>query len=208
MSRDRRCGLRRYASIYHALRKPMSRRQVSEQFGTTIVHAGEILAEMHTLGMVHVAGWKRESFTGSASRLYRAGRGVDVLPPPTRLGKPGKTAMPHKVKPRAHIIALRSLIDALEVGITTADLVRETGLSLSAIQKFVKHCREIGLIHISAWKRLPFSRAPLYELGSEPDAPKPARMGNATVCRRWRRKQAASLLARPLVNSVFAWGQA
>lgn len=190
-------GLGVYASVYHFLRKPATPAELADKFSLNRINANELLREMKGLGLVHVCDWRRVGSTGNRSRVFKAGAGVDAPLPPTRLGEPSRTPHPAPLRPRAHLIAFKSVLEALDAGLSREQMSQETGLSMSCLQRLIKHMREIGMVRICAW-RTSNPRIPLYELGWSPDHPKPPPMTNAEICKRRRERS-----AERRVNSIF-----
>lgn len=53
---------------------------------------------------------------------------------------------------------------------------------------YLTHMRSKGLIHICGWQRHIGEPTPRYELGSEPDKPRPKPMTPAQIAKRYRKK--------------------
>lgn len=88
---------------------------------------------------------------------------------------------------------------------TAAELADVTGLDRKQVNGAFIKARGLGLFHIAAWRRQPPGQrgamAPVYNLGDQPDAPKPRartqRERNAT----YRKRHRAVLRAKALKTS-------
>lgn len=172
---------------------PATSQDVAIAFDTGRQHTRELLQRMGELGMAHTQGSVRTGRAGPPSALWAAGLGaVD------RLGVPCRQRFPE-------LMQLRRILAALEDPIRSVHLAEQVGSNEQLIREILATGRALRLLHVCAWDVPQNPQGggapqPCWVLGPGRDAPRPKRMGNAEVKRRWRvadaaRRQTVQVLA-------------
>ena len=163
---------------------PATAQDVAAAFGAGRQHTRELLQRMGELGMAHTEGSMRTGRAGPPSALWRAGLG-----PIERLGLPCRQLFPE-------LMQLRRILAALEDPIRSVRLAEQVGSNEQLIRDILGTGRTLGMLHVCAWDVPQNPQGggapqPCWVLGPGRDAPRPKRMGNAEVKRRWRVADAA-----------------
>lgn len=211
MSAQRRRGWDTFASILRHLQiTPSTTHQIAAVFGMGNCVIRSTMERMHDLGLVRHAGWTRIK-SGPHAVVWGWADGRHDEPRPSR--KPGvprdRTAGPNR---RPLLLAMAIVVRAMS-GAAPADsdaIIRASGVHPNALREFLIHCRAIGFVRVAGWRRNQCgSPAPLYAIGSAPDAPRPVPMTREEYWRRSSAKRKAErarrgrLLEKTAMSSIF-----
>lgn len=192
-----------YASLLKAVvrdMKPIS--EVAVDAGCSVRMGRIIMARLHTLGMVHIAGWI-SSKKGPSSACWRMGNQKDV---PSPVCSNGNTLPPREKRPlRPRVVGVETLhfsrlIRTLSEPISAEDIRVITGRAPSTIYHSLRTLRAVGLAHICEWDRPRHAGdfTPLWQFAlDKADKPRPRAYTAQELHRRHRtaRKQRDQTLA-------------
>lgn len=187
-------GMRGYLCVLAFIgAAPATAQDVAIAFNAGRQHTRELLQRMGELGMAHTQSSVRTGRAGPPSALWAAGPG-----PVDRLGVPCRQRFPE-------LMQLRRILAALEDPIRSVHLAEQVGSNEQLIRDILAAGRALGLLHVCAWDVPQNPQGggapqPCWVLGPGRDVPRPKRMGNAEVKRRWRvadaaRRQTVQVLA-------------
>lgn len=135
-----------------------------------------ILQRMCELGVLRVAGWA-PNFCGKGPHVavfaLNDGRpSVDYPAQFKAINKPRSS--PKHIKPE--LIGFCEAFKALMKGATSGAMCEASGAHEQTIRALVKHCRAIGLVHISGWIVTRGNGGPtrIFGIGNDKDKPRPA----------------------------------
>lgn len=211
----RRLGWTGYATILRDLqRKPTTAQDISARHGVQLQTARRVMARLHELRAVHIQAWTRPHPRGCSIPVWAYGPGADAIRPEPPSGTPRQplsrsTALPELVQ----VVQMLRLLEREPISKTA--LSTEVGSQWANVGRFVEHCRAIGLVRIADWDQRIRGGAPaaLYQLGSGPDAKRPARQDRREIERRSRRARQAraetvrliAATAAPMAMTGGAW---
>lgn len=178
-----------YASVMRGLQlQGATAREIAIRHGWCDCSARHLLRQLHSLGLLHVAGWRRIGRRGPWDRVYGAGEGEDAPPPMTSKGKVGHLRPPKKIQPRPALIAFATLWNSLSEPSTAKQILEETGFGQQVLYRFFLHGRKIRAVRVAGWTRSGAQPVMLFALGSAPDVPRPLREPKILIQRRQRRR--------------------
>jgi hypothetical protein len=187
------CG---YVSVLHALMTAGSLRsdEIAERLNRSIWGVRPLMAGLHTLKVVHIAGWQSPKPRVIALPLWRYGPGKDAARPVNALnGKPNKRKLfaLDDIESRPRLAAFGLLFHALLEGATVSELTELLGTQASHnIERMLTHGHKLGVFHISAWEQPRSSGggklARVWKCGLAADAKRPRPMPASVKLARWR----------------------
>lgn len=181
-----------YAKLLRAVwTTPKTVRASAAEAGCSRRVARILMARMHSLRLVHIAGWC-QSAKGPMAAKWQVGDGPDAPRPICKCGKtmPMKERLP--LRPSitgVDAIYLATLIRALAEPQTAASLRQITGRHPTTIYATLRALRAAGIAHVCDWtrERERGDWAPHWRLGiDKPDAPRPQRLSLYERGRRYR----------------------
>lgn len=202
----RRLGWTGYASILRDVwREPTTAQDLAARHDIQLQTARRIMARLHDLRCIHVVRWIRPHVRGCSIPVWAFGAGVDAQRPEPPSGTPRQpltraTALPELVQ----VVQMLRVLEREPV--SKGALSTEVGSQFSNVARFVDHCRAIGLVRISDWERRLRGGMPaaLYQLGSGPDAKRPAREARSEIERRSRQARLAKAETARLIAVTAA----
>ncbi|MDT7834983.1 hypothetical protein [Aquabacterium sp. OR-4] len=202
----RRLGWTGYATILRDLqRQPATAQEIAARHDVQLQTARRVMARLHELRAIHIRGWTRPHVRGSSIPIWAFGLGADVIRPDPPSGTPRQplsrsTALPELVQ----VVQILRLLEREPISKTA--LAAEVGSQWANVGRFVEHCRAIGLVRIADWEQRLRGGAPaaLYQLGSGPDAKRPARQDRREIERRSRLARQAKAQTARLIAATAA----
>lgn len=208
------------ATILRACMEPLDSAAIAQRTGLGRNAVLFIMRRLHSLRMVHIGAWTESSFGRPPAVKWKTGEGEDTLRP---VGKwRGVNYVPRQLQPHtrnkvsADMVAFAHAIRAMTDQAATADQIEAvTGWAHTTVTRFIRHCRRIGLIHISEWTRTAKNCgvwARMYQVGDEADAPKPRAIPRSVVERRSaaarKQREADIRMAHALAANSTTFNQA
>lgn len=204
--RGQRIGWAGYADILRTLQlRPSTTAEVGALVGIEPINAQVVLRRMRHARLIHVQAW--QPTPGSNARavsVWAAGHAPDA---PYPNGKPQQAKASNNIS--SQLIAFASIVRALEMAITVADLAKATGVNACHLYRLLRHMRRIGLARVADWGGNRGKPAAMWELGNAPCAPRPRPIPEAvtrakywaTFSARRRMKRAIQLTAAPIARA-------
>lgn len=196
-----RLGMRGYLCVLAYLTAgPATTIDLAADFGQSRQHTRELVNRMGELGMVHTDGEVRTGRAGPLTPVWRAGPG-----PVVRGGCACRQRFPE-------LMQLRRILAGLEDPQRTAVLAAETGSHAQTVIDLMAIGNRLQLVHICAWD-MPSNPqgggapVPCWVVGPGRNAPRPGRVGNAEVKRRWRVANAARRHTEQIMAALRAQPQ-
>lgn len=194
-----RLGLAGYVMLLAKLKaQPATIPATSEATGCGIDTMYRLIPDLHTIGRLHIVDWVMEPRARPLA-VYAYGPGEDVPPPVARPnGRPVRSCKPllrDRVSPE--VLALGSLLDALEQPATQQELCDATGLHRDTIRPTLQAIvdEDNGIGHICNWTPRDSGGGAWmanYLLGSGRNAKYPnRRVQRSATAKRWRDRVAA-----------------
>lgn len=174
--RRARLGMEGFVMLLALLRdEPLHVRRLQEAAGIGHTAAYRFLLSMHGLQRLHIAHWKAEPGRALAP-CFAFGPGTDAAPPGARPNgrRVEGTRLPlPRVNPS--LIALETLLRALEEPASRQELQQATGLDIDTVRETVDAPVATGLAHVPLWQWRDQGGAPVpqYQLGPGRNAPMP-----------------------------------
>lgn len=202
----RRLGWSGYATILRDLqRQPTTAQEIAVRHDVQLQTARRVMARFHELRAVHIQSWTRPHVRGCSIPVWAFGTGTDAIRPEPPSGTPRQplsrsTSLPELVQ----VVQMLRLLEREPISKTA--LSAEVGSQWGNVGRFVEHCRAIGLVRIADWDQRIRGGAPaaLYQLGSGPDAKRPARQDRREVERRSRLARQAKAQTARLIAATAA----
>lgn len=197
MAKTARLGMGGYARVLAALRdKPMT--YMEGQAATGIRHNSmhRIFNSMYALGMVHIADWMIEPDRPTAPR-FGMGHADDAPPPVKRPNgkRVTKAKMPPAVVPAPELVAMKSLLQAVQEPATALEVIAATGVSPVTVRNALAEMHRLRLVHIALWTPRAGNNSgapvPNYQIGRAADAPRPKPLAQKARQRNYESRQAA-----------------
>lgn len=182
-----RLGLRGYVRVLVALRdKPMTR---SELVATGLIGktaAQRLTRRMYHEGIIRVIGYKSTGLRVRSLPVFAYGPGncVDADIP-----------LPSAGALNVEVMAFASLMTELDFPTSVPDLQKKTGLYRRSIAATIDELRKAGMVRIAGWQSNRVRGGPpmrLWQLGSEPDVPRPSVNLRSARNARYRARLAAN----------------
>lgn len=147
-------------ALYAALLKSVAYRaktiaEIAGKLGFQVRSCRLLMARMHTLDLVHIAGWA-ESKKGPMSACWRLGNRPDASRPVCGNGTVLPPREKRPLRPRvvgAETLHFAALIRALAEPISVDGIRAVTGRQPSTIYRNLRALRTAGLAHIFEWDR-------------------------------------------------------
>lgn len=205
-----RLGLAGYVRLLAILRTaPHSTVELEAAAGIGHNTANRIMGSMYALGMIHIADWRMDDDSPTQPRFL--GFAGEDSPPPTRRpnGRPiGGVKRLRNAKPTSEMTAFASLIRALEVPASRADLAEATGMNDQTIRAALRAMLKERMVRVALWTpRLtpggPY--VPNFQMGAAPSAPRPSKTPAAELRRRYLEGRRQREIVRPLVSLAAVW---
>jgi hypothetical protein len=158
--------------------KPMTAKEIASLHKCRLQILRRTLRSMVQLNIARIVGWDL-SIRGTPSAIFAAGCGDSVAPPIGRNGKVSTISWAKniKIKPTANMVLFASMIRALEIGATVAELTEQSGCNPTTANRFLNHARRIRVAYIESWLKNPSGYpARVFMLGEKRDAPRPKAM--------------------------------
>lgn len=165
------------------------------------------LNRMHDLGLIRIAGWKKEPMPGPARAVWAFGKAEDA-PYPAGFTKPDRRTVGPLGRRRnliPELTAFSYAIKAMASPVTRAEIVAASGASHQTLAALIRHGRAIGLLRVAAWDTDTVGRPiEALQIGSQPDAPKPKRLTKQEVNKRFWAASKAKRQAAELMRALTA----
>ncbi len=158
--------------------KPMTAKELASVHKCGLPILRRTLRSMVQLNVARISGWD-DSIRGTPSAIFAAGCGDSVPPPVSKHGKCATTSWAKniKIRPTVNMVLFASMIRALEVGATVAELTEQSGCNPRTANRFLNHARRIRVAYIESWLKNPTGYpARVFMLGEKRDAPRPKAM--------------------------------
>lgn len=195
-----------YASILRAVQiQPGTRDAIALTVGTAARTVSTTLWRMADLGLIHELEFvPNQNNKGRLVPVYAFGPGVRAEPPCAYY----KHAV-SKWTRKSELLAFSGVIHALLEGPQgTVDLSNLSGYSPRTVRLLIAHCRTIKLARLADWeKRVSGAPVALWAIGNKPDAPRPRRMTNTEICRRYTKRREAMTPIRTVAAAFHAWAE-
>lgn len=159
-------------------KKHMSAQELADAIFMSRDGVNRHLKKMRNEGLIHIAAYSFNRKGGQPAPRYLAGEGQDAVYENTRT-------------PNRHFIVTNRLLaveQAIRYHHTTGEIAEKLGLTNTRARYYVAILRKTRPIYICGWRQLSAGIAPIYALGSKPDAAKPIRtraMAYAEKIKRW-----------------------
>lgn len=186
--RGKRLGWTGYASVIRATQlQPTSAQEMALRFAVQVQTARRVMARLHDLGMVHIAGWERPHARGSSIPLWSYGAGQDQPRPEPPSGTPRGVLTRYNALPElVQVVNIIRQIESEPMGV--AEIAEAVGSQYGNVANLLRHGRSIGLFRVGGWSPRLKGGAPaaLWVAGSGPDAPRPRVQSRRDIERRSR----------------------
>lgn len=199
--RTARIGMPGYAAVLAEFSVPRTTRQAQDASGIGHTSAERIVSSLYVLGLIHVAGWSMAPGCPTLP-MFAAGSGKDADIPATRPnGRPvDGVRMMTRSRPTAHLIAFKSLIDAISSPASRVEVCQATGLHGITVRNTLNALVKHRLAHVAMWQWRDHGGPPLqqYQMGAGKNAPRPAPMTKRQVQLRYLERKRSADVFRPL----------
>lgn len=179
---NRRVSRLGYVHIWLRLHQsPANSFEVAEALSIAPQSARQILWAMVRVGTLDVMSWAPRVKSGLPLPVFAPGEGAVARYP----GNIGLRRLPGQAKrsrvPRTDMVSFGVLIQCLRDGMRLSDIAEACGGSQSHLRIVIRQLHAAKAIHVSDWTRRPreCKWAPVYELGSKPDAKRPKPLTSA-----------------------------
>lgn len=195
-------GFAGLACVLAMTKNPTAPPDVTKTIGISIKRAAGILRQFWLLGLVHRCGWIKPKH-GFPTPIYKIGTGEDV---PAMIGAEGRPHAYADMRPKCmepRIVAFASVIQAMELPVSVAELCHQAGISDSRLRELLRHMnqRDIGLAYIAGYQPREDNAGPPMALWcygiNKRNAPRPV------AGPRRRNKRKTDLVRHPWANTVM-----
>lgn len=197
-----RLGMAGYVKIMAALRdKPRTTGEMVADGLLGRTAAGRVITSLHHLGYLSIVGW-RQAYRCVARPIFGCVTADDVPPPAERPnGRPACAAPLRKLVLSPEVVALASMLTALEDPLTKTEIMAATGLSYGGMQRALEALRRHGFVRIAGWERRDSAGGPpmpQFQRGSERDAQRPQRASKKARNQRYNARRRERSIFTPL----------
>lgn len=146
-------GFAGLACVLAMTKNPTSPHDVVKTIGIGLKRASGILRQFWLLGLVHRVGWVKPKH-GFPTPVYKIGDGEDV---PAMIGRDGRPHAYADMRPKVmepRVVAFASVLQAMELPVTVAELGRQSGLSESRLRELLRlmNAPDIGLAYVAGYE--------------------------------------------------------
>jgi hypothetical protein len=202
----RRIGMAGYVRILAMLRdEPRTVRELADTGIVGRTGAGRIIGSLHHLRVLRIVGWRQRPGCRTQP-MYGISKAEDAPAPALRPnGRPVEPLKPRKVLLSTEVVALVSLMRALEDPMSKAELMQATGLWLGGLRPVLAALRRHGFVRIALWVHPAHGPVvPHFQLGSGYDASRPPRITRSETNRRYMARRQEAKKYRALQHAFCA----
>ena len=175
---------------------------VAQRINQPVTRVRKALRQLHAVRLIRKAGAEPRGVRNAPATLWAQGSEPDDVAL-TKAGKPFPGRANRSLRMSAQAIAFASVMRALNEGAhTTHGLAEVTGISVSAVRRFLRHMHAAKRIHVSSWERSGQIWVAEFSLGSERDASRPAPLTREEINARWRSANAHRNMQRAIEFAI------